>query len=72
MTNAQTVLVWLQAGGQMAKLVETTLDKVKDIAAAAGASAEEQDAALDRTHAILEGRIAREQAIVDADPGDEG
>ncbi|MGE0705851.1 MAG: hypothetical protein AB7N65_27215 [Vicinamibacterales bacterium] len=65
MNGSDKILMWVQLGGEMAKLVETTIDKVKAMAAAGGATEAEQDAALDRVHGLYQSRIAREQARVD-------
>jgi hypothetical protein len=63
--NPNTILVWVQAAGQMTKLVETTVGSLKGMLAAAGATEAEQNAALDRTHAMYEIAIAHEQALID-------
>ena len=59
------ILVWVQAGGQMASLITVGADKLKAMLAAAGATEAEQDAALDRTHVMYQSAIAHEQAIID-------
>lgn len=59
------ILVWVQAGGQMAKVVETGIGNLRAMLAAAGATEAEQDAALDRTHVMYQSAIAHEQAIID-------
>lgn len=59
------ILVWVQAGGQMTSLVFASVEKLKAMLAASGATEAEQNAALDRTHALYQIAIAHEQAIID-------
>ncbi|MEO8680388.1 MAG: hypothetical protein ABI665_15155 [Vicinamibacterales bacterium] len=63
------ILVWAQVGAQMTQLVVAGIGSVQAMIAASGASAAEQQAALDRTHALYQAAIAHEQAIVDAGSG---
>lgn len=61
--DPKQIIVWAQVGSQMVQLVATSVESVKSILEASGASKEEQDATLKRTHALYGVAIAHEERI---------
>ena len=64
--DGQQAMIWIQVGQAMVQMVISSVSQLKAMLAASGMSPAEQQAALDRVYALYEGRIAHEQAIVDA------
>ena len=64
--DPKQILGWIQVGEKMTSFVIDSFDHVKAAIAAGGGTPDEQNAALDRTHALYQTAIAHEQAIIDA------